>query len=1694
MSTLKKCTNYCNSAIKRLTPILNFAREHSGDVTHFTAFQTMYIESEKVFNKFQDLHINLKDEYEEEDIDSLEELVIKLDEMYFRIKAAYLESVKGIEAAHNLPEEPVPCVKLPRIQVPTFSGNILEWPTFNELYRALVHNNNQISDIEKFHYLLTSLSQEPLSIVKTLPLTAANYPIAFKSLTDRYDNKRVLAFTYWQNIHDAPKVLSNSAQSFRSLLNAFSENLAALKVLNLDLWDFTLVNWLLQKLDTNTKRRYETEYCNLDLPTFQSLNDFLTKECKALESMSLGGAITQSASVSTNKKPNDPSSYKKPHRTQFSPNQVKTFITKTDFPSCMCCKRNHHLFQCEAFIAKDINERNLCVTTNRLCSNCLGKHAHADCPSKSTCRVCQLRHHTLLHGTALSCQPSTSSTVLTTSISNHSITVLLSTAIVLVRNSENVFVPCRALIDSASQSSFMTENCFRKLKLQNSFKSVSIQGVNQMSSAISAGSTRGFLRSSHNIKPLLETEFLILPSICDLLPSSKINIQKWSHIEDLVLADPTFAIPSKVELLLGADLFPLILKDGIRTGSPGQPSAINTIFGWVLSGKILNAPTSKLHSFFTCLNENLDSTLKKFWELETIPSKVLSSPEDFVCENHYLKNVSRSASGRYTVALPFRDPDPKIGNSYNSAYKRLRSLERRLSKDPQLRIHYSNFLQDYLDSGHMSLIKDKNSVFDDSYFIPHHCIQKLDSSTTPLRVVFDASASASDGESLNDKLMIGPKLQQDIFSLLLRFRLHSIVFTADIKQMYRQIMIKDEHQSFQQILWRFNQSDPVEIYQLKTVTYGVNCAPFLAIRTLLKLAEDEKERYPLASKILATDTYVDDLVTGCASPSEAFELQSQLLSLLSSGAFELRKWSSNLSSLLDSLPQHLRRDTPQSFDENDSFIKVLGLQWNSKFDYFTYCVQIVNTTCTKRSILSELARIFDPLGLLSPITLFAKHLMQRLWIDGVSWDDSPSEEICSIWSKYKSELPLLSQLQLPRQIVSQDLLACEIHGFCDASEVGYGASVYFRITQKSGAISVHLVAGKSKVCPLKTISIPRAELCAALLLSELMVFIINTYKEILSIDKIFAWSDSTVALNWIKSSPHLWKTFISNRVSQIQENISPEFWHHIPGAQNPSDCASRGLLPKELLSHSLWWAGPPWLLSSVDAWPASCPESKSTNLDIERKVQTFITVKEVHFLSDLLTRYSSLRKIQGIVAVIQRFLHNLRNKGNKVQGPLSQAELHKSLITLSKHVQLESFSSDLSLLQNEKPCSKPLRKLVPFLDEDGVLRVGGRLKHSQLDFAAKHPILLPSCHRLVELIIRHFHKNTLHTGPQTLRYLISQQFWILAAKRAINHCLSKCYLCFKHNPKSVNPVMGNLPHPRVSQMKPFSHTGVDFAGPFTITLGKYRGAKSCKAYLCLFICLSTKAMHLELASNLSSEAFIAAFRRFAARRGRISDMYSDCGTNFVGANRILSTYAQNASSDLSIKWHFNPPSSPHMGGLWEAGVKSVKGHLMKVIGTQILTYEELYTLLTQIESVLNSRPLCAMSSNPNDLLALTPNHFLVFEPVTSLPDENLEGVALNRLARWQLIQQFLQSIWRRWHVEYLHTLQQRHKWYEKSPNLQINSLVLIKQDNLPPSQWCLGRIMELHSGTDGVARVATLRTKQGVLKRPTVKLCVLPTQ
>lgn len=676
-------------------------------------------------------------------------------------------------------------------------------------------------------------------------------------------------------------------------------------------------------------------------------------------------------------------------------------------------------------------------------------------------------------------------------------------------------------------------------------------------------------------------------------------------------------------------------------------------------------------------------------------------------------------------------------------------------------------------------------------------------------------------------------------------------------------------------------------------------------------------------------------------------------------------------------------------------------------------------------------------------------------------------------------------------------MRCSICGFCDASSTGYGEVIYIRVIDASGSLTISLLRARSKMGPMKSSTIPRLELCVALLLARWLSRLTVTLSLKLNITDVHAWSDSTTVLSWLRCPHASFKIFVSNRIHKIHSLMPTCQWHYIESALNPADCCSRGLTPSEFIKHELYFNGPPCLYLPQHQWEVDIPLEAADKLP-ELKVlasTALVTQDEEHKWYE---RFSSYIGAVRVTARVRRFIARCRKKP-VLDGFLTKGELDQAALVIAHSSQSFHFSALLSELSHGRVVSsRLLARLRPFIDDQNIVRVGGRLSKANLPEDQKYPVLLSKVSHFSVLLARHWHDITGHSGPQIVSSLICRKYWILSVRSLIRTVISRCTTCVRIRAENPQPIMADLPSSRVTECHPFLRVGVDYAGPFSVKENRLRKARQYKMYLAVFVCFTVRAVHLEYVSELSTEAFIAALSRFVARHGLPTDLYSDCGTNFVGANNLLRALVHDPAcrdqltTSTHCTWHFNPPGAPHFGGLWEAAVRSSKSLLVRIMGEHTFTIEEFGTVLCRIEAILNSRPLTPASSDPAELDCLTPGHFLIGRPLLAVPEAEIP-VKSTIVHRWKLINQCVQTFWRRWRNEYLQTLQVRSRWLKDAPNLQVDDMVVIKEAQSPPLKWRMGRMVAVLPGADQVVRVVRLQTATGMVTRPVVKVVKLPT-
>lgn len=1650
------------------------------------------------------------------DVDNLEEAESERDAFetnYFAIRAEMQEIINA-EKGHstsmnntslNASTANSQRVRLPPISLPSFDGNIQDWESFYDCFRAMVHEDNGLSAAQKFYYLRSSLTGAALSIVKAVPMTDVNYEVAINRLKQRYANPGLIIQSHIRSLLETPHIKQPTSSELQGLHAHICAHVAALKAMNQPTlqWDAWLVTIIVSRLDPVTSHDWQLRQTSTDLPKYEDLERFLANRCIALEN---SDCVAQVEYEAVNQQ------YNSRKRTQEQ--KIKNTLLVSNSPeaiNCPKCKGKHKIYACEEFKKLSPSDRLNVVREAKLCFNCLSdNHLSSVCKSKYSCSRCNRRHNTLLHinergnnndnnstrdiQNGKASTPSTSQTqsisMSATVLSSH---VFLATAVVMITDNKGKAHKFRAVLDSGSQLNFVSKHLQNTLRLPGKKTILSVCGVGK--SQLQTTSKVDIQVLSHTSSFKINLSCQVLPSIVNDLSACVKPEGGWKIENELIsqLADPLFDKAGPVDLLIGAEIFFEIMEPERIPLEIGNLSLQKTKLGWIVTGKIEA----------TCLiniEETPEINSKVVKDSEQLTYNRLTKGnqrcvEDEQALRHFQEHTYRNKEGRFTVRLPIKSSTDTLGNSLYMATTRFLSVERRLQRDEKLKIEYTKFMNEYLEKGHMQEVQDEERVPRRSFYLPHHTVQKESSITTKTRVVFDASAKSSSGVSLNDILMYGPTVQADIFTILARFRKHQYVLMADVEKMFRQVAVDQKDWNLQRIVWRDEPTKPLRTFKLTTITYGMKPASFLATQCLVTLANTSQHEYPRAAEAIRNDMYMDDLMTGAETEEDCIRLQQELNNILNSVKFPLRKWCSNSVKVIQCTKKGVTDPLFTLEIKDGDTVKSLGLQWRPFQDEFHFNISMssVNSKCTKRTLLSDLNRIFDPLGFLAPALLKGKIFMQQVWALKVDWDCPLSTDIKTRWEAFIKDLEILKNLYVPRKVIPYTSNVIEFHGFSDASEEAYGACLYVRTRDNNGMHHTRLLCAKTRVAPLKGSTIPRLELNGALLLTE----IAKRMSEAWSIDvhSFQLWTDSTVVLGWLNNHGKRLKTYVSNRVNQILEITCAQQWKHVRTNENPADMASRGIKPSQLLNNTFWWNGPEWLVKDDQQWIISGIPEKEENLPETKEVRFALMLFEP--TRDLLQQYSSWTKLIRATAWLSKFIVYLRTKKMSPEKRyLTAVDLKNAETILLKRMQRDEFSKELLALEggNELNRGSRLKSLNPFL-YDGIIKVGGRLNKANLTEQQRHPIVLAAKHRVTRLLFENYHIKLLHCGPQLLIANIREKYWPLSGRVMARSVVRKCIKCVKTRPHFEYPLMADLPKDRVQESLPFIITGVDFAGPIMIRSGIKRVVAK-KAWIAVFVCFTTRAIHLEPVEELTSAAFLATLRCFIARRGKVAKIYSDNATNFTGAQRELANIISKAGNQFAnegIEWHFIPPASPHFGGLWESAVKSTKHHLRRVIGEHKLSASELRTLLCQIEACVNSRPLTTMSNEPDELRALTPAHFLIGRPINLTPEPITIEENTGMLKRWKLVQQLHQIFWRRWNKEYLPQLQIRGKWTNKTNPLVEGDVVIIKDECKAPAMWKLGKVIKVHPGSDGVIRVVTLKTEsKAEVKRPVVKLCRLP--
>ena len=779
-------------------------------------------------------------------------------------------------------------------------------------------------------------------------------------------------------------------------------------------------------------------------------------------------------------------------------------------------------------------------------------------------------------------------------------------------------------------------------------------------------------------------------------------------------------------------------------------------------------------------------------------------------------------------------------------------------------------------------------------------------------------------------------------------------------------------------------------------------------------------------------------------------------------------------------------------------------------------------------------------GIAAPFLLVGKSILQDLCRTKLSWDEEIGEEYRVRWENWKSQLPALERFSMERCLKPANfgtVVSRQIHNFSDASSTGYGQVTYLRIENEKGDIHCAFLMGKARVAPVKTMTIPRLELTAATVSVRVGEMIAKELDE--PAESKTYWTDSTTVLKYIRNNKKRFHVFVANRVQTIRDATNSNQWRYVGTDINPVDDSSRGLKGHELSKQHRWITGPNFLWLPESEWPqlpADLDDVSLNDPEVKKVLVHSMNVEENVDLLNRLTRFSEWQRMKRSIAWILRLKPNSderallpKDGADKVgsaahvkRKPLRVEELDRAEKTILKLVQRGAFPKEIEALQkvrrvdcesdrqfakaikSEIKKSSTLYRLDPFLDPDGLIRVGGRLsKSEEFSESFKHPVILPKKSFVVSLIVGNAHAKVAHAGRGVTLSELRSQYWILSANSVVRHFISKCVVCRRLRGSPGEQKMADLPKERITPSPPFTYSGVDYFGPFYIKQGR----KDVKRYGVLFTCLASRAVHIETADTLETDSFINALRRFVARRGPVREVRSDQGTNIVGAERELKkaldeldhsaiqrSLSRDFNADWIIQWKQNPPAASHMGGVWERQIRSVRSTLSALMRNHghTLDDESFRTLLTEVECIINSRPLTVPSSDPEDLDPLTPNHILTMKSrVVMPPPGNFQKADLYLRKRWKRVQYLSNVFWSRWRKEYVQNLQQRVKWNRPRRNFEKGDLVLIVDDRAPRNDWSMARVIDVHPDSNGQVRSVRVTTATTTLDRPIDKLVLI---
>ena len=1713
---------------------------------------------------------------------------------YVQLPAAQTQNYSITELAQVFQQQ-MYMSRLPPPEPGVFSGDPLQFPGWLTSFELLIESR-QITPAERLHYLKRYLSGQAKECIEGFVLlsTDSAYDDAKKLLKERFGNKFTVANAFRQKLYDWPRIPGNDGAGLMKLSDFLQQCETAMKVNTyLRVLDDCHENHsILKKLPDQIITRWSrlvSDWIDAhgNFPPFNEFCKFVVKEAKiannpftAMQSVRSDGFWKKQDDVKPKKHVGaTEASYNEYERLSGSSNskhsskqddqkpQASGNIQRNKRP-CHLCGEDHHLDTCPHFLKKKLVDRTKYVKEERLCFGCLKpNHLSKDCKYKMKCKVCLKNHPTSLHddhwkprekegnhGHAATEEQVTVARTSATGTKHYGSTSMIVPVYVSSREEPQNEQLVYAMLDTQSDASFITEKTCNSLQVGGPTTDLVLSTMSSDRNVVQVKKISNLVVRGYNSNKKLDLPTLYTTSE---VPGNESHIltceiaKQWPHLHPISNRLPPL-LNAEFGLLIGYNCSQALMPREVIASSsdPKEPYGQRTDLGWSIVGMSCVENSNDTHVCYGTAAVELQgrSSIAFRTKVKEVfrpadfaqisefnfeyPEERKQSYEDFKFMRQLTDSI-HECNGHYEMPLPFKHSDTVLPDNKGMALRRLSHLKRRLEQDNNYKRDYENFMRDVINRGYCEKVSDDHEYRPGTkWFIPHHAVYHP-KKPSKMRVVFDCSAKYK-GVSLNDMLLQGPDMTNDLLGVLCRFRKEPIAISCDIEKMFYQFFVNEEHRDYLSFLWWDDDDYSVEpsVYRMTVHLFGAVSSPGCANFGMKKAADDGEEQLGKpAADFVRHDFYVDDGLTSVATAEQGIELVNNTILLCASKGLRLHKFVSNSVEVLQNIPLEERAMNVKSLQLDHEFTveRTLGLEWCVQLDCFQFKIILKDRPPTRRGMLSTVYSLYDPLGLLSPVVLVGRQILQDICKGQYDWDSPLPENIVQRWEQWKGSLQDLETLKIDRCYKpkeSKDIVSAELHHFSDASTEGYGQCSYLRLVDIEGRVYCSLVMGKSRVTPLKQVTIPRLELTAAVL-SVRMSSLLREQLQYDNIEETF-WCDSRVTLGYISNDAKKFHVFVANRIQQIRDKTESGQWKYVNSQENPADHASRGLTVKSLLNSSFWFSGPAFLWQANIASDSTDYQMHVAVDDPEVRKQTLaidIQVKGDNFDLTRFEYFSDWLRLKKAVALCLHYKAILKSRIKGVPVDLSKEikveDLCRAETEILKAVQCNAFKTELDLLESNSDNRNAQRKLKrthtlyrldPFMDSKGILRIGGRIQAASLSSEVKHPVVLPKCGHVPNLIAQHCHKAISHQGRgMTINEIRMSGYWILGCRSLVSSLINKCILCKRLRGTVLDQKMSDLPTERLEPSPPFTYCAVDYFGPFYIKEKR----SMLKRYGVIFTCMSSRAVHLETSNSMDTDSFINALRRFVAVRGPIRQLRSDMGTNFVGAKTELGALNHKQIKDHLLKYNcdyfefnMNVPSASHMGSVWERQIRIVRNvleSLLKSSGQQ-LDDESLRTLFYETMAIVNSRPLTVDNlTDPTSTESLTPNHLLHMKTQVVLPppgEFQHEDLYVRR--RWRRVQHLLNEFWKKWQGEYLHTLQQRQKWNGVKTDVRHGDIVIVKDDNLPRNKWTLAMVEDTFPSADGRVRKVKLRVatqqldgsgrrigKLSFIERPIHKLVLL---